>query len=77
MQFYSEFSSDLDRGSRPENTDDDWRQTRKMQMIWIELKSRMKTPIQFMFKVRTRKLIRMRLTFTHIQKEENSFLHTS
>ena len=35
MQFYSEFSSDLDRGSRPENTDDDWRQTRKMQMIWI------------------------------------------
>ena len=77
MQFYSEFSSDLDRRSRPENTDDDWRQTRKMQMIWIEFKSRMKTPIQFMFKVRTRKLIRMRWTFTHIQNEENSFLHTS
>ena len=28
IQFYSEFSLDLDRVSRPENTDDGWRHTR-------------------------------------------------
>ena len=28
IQFYSEFSFDLDRVSRPENTDDGWRHTR-------------------------------------------------
>ena len=32
MQCYSEFSSDLDRGSRQENNDDNWCQTRIMQI---------------------------------------------
>ena len=77
MQFYSEFSSKLDRGSRRENTDDDWRQTRIMQMIWMELESRMKTPIEFKFKVRKGKLRKMRWTFIQIENEENSYLHFS
>ena len=77
MEFYSEFSSDLDRVSRSENTDDDWCQTHITQMIWMELESRMKTPIEFKFKVRKGKLRKMRWTFIQIQNEENSYLHFS
>ena len=77
MEFYSEISSDLDRVSRSEKTDDDWCQTRITQMIWMELESRMKTPIKFKFKVRKGKLRKMRWTFIHKQNEENSYLHFS
>ena len=43
----------------------------------MELESRIKTPIAFKFEVRTRKLRKMRWKFTHLQNEENSYLHTS